>query len=208
MTAIAAAVMAGAAAGLSIAIPFGPTSLYLIERTLCDGARAGVVTGLGVATVHVAYSCAALALGIFTYGGAHGAALMTMLSGLVLTYFALRTWRRQLLPIEVPILQSDFRKMYFDAIAFGSLNPLTPALCAAALTAMSGAVAPGGGVIFGVFIGSLIWWSALTMAVSAMRQTIGPGTLRFANRLASILLAGLAISMLFRGAHDLATGVF
>jgi len=207
MTAIAAAVMAGAAAGLSIAMPLGPTSFYLIERTLADGARAGMATGLGVATVHVAYSSVALALGLVTYGGAHGAALMTVLSGLVLACFAFRVWKRQLLPTGVRSLQSGLKRAYLDAVTFGLLNPLTPALCAAAVTAVAGAVQPGGPVIVGVFVGSLIWWSGLALAVSAMRQTISPRVLRFANRAAGILLAFLAMSMLFRGAQGLATGV-
>lgn len=207
MTAIAAAVMAGAVAGLSIAIPFGPTSLYLIERTLADGARAGMATGLGVATVHVAYSTVALAFGLVTYGGAHGTALMTVLSGLVLTCFAFRVWKRQVLPMDVQSLRLGARRAYLDAVAFGSLNPLTPALCAAAITAMTGAVSPGGPVILGVFVGSLIWWSGLTLAVSAMRQAISPRVLRFANRAAGIFLAMLAMSMLFRGAHGLAAGI-
>ncbi len=207
MTVVTAAVMAGAAAGLSIAIPFGPTSFYLIERTLADGVRTGMVTGLGVATVHVAYSAIALTFGLISYGGAHGTALMTVFSGLIMAFFAFRVWKRHLVSTGVRSRLPGLKRAYFDAVAFGLLNPVTPALCAAAVTAMAGAASPGSLVVLGVFVGSLMWWSGLSLAVSAMRQNISARILRHANRAAGILLAFLAMSMLFRGAQEFATGL-
>ena len=50
----------GLLAGLSIAVPVGPMSLLCIQRTLASGMRVGLCTGLGAATVNVAYAAVVL----------------------------------------------------------------------------------------------------------------------------------------------------
>jgi threonine/homoserine/homoserine lactone efflux protein len=65
-----AALLAGLAAGLAIAVQVGAVSLLLIESALVAGPRAGVAAGMGVATVDFGYAAIAAAA-----GGAAGAAL-------------------------------------------------------------------------------------------------------------------------------------
>lgn len=198
-----ACLLAGAGAGLSIAIPFGPTSMMCVERTLADGMRAGMAAGLGVATVHLSYSTIALVGGMTLMSQPETANLLTFAAGLLLLYFAARLWRR-----DVVFVQGDgalsFRRAYCGAICLGFLNPVTPALCAASLTAFASQIAaPGGLLPLGVFAGSLIWWLMLAVCVSLLRRRLNVGTLTLANRGAGILLVLLGISMLAKSFEGL-----
>lgn len=199
MSGIATSVLAGAGAGLSIAIPFGPTSLYLVERTLADGMRAGVATGLGVATVHLAYSTLVVAAGFGSFEDPKSAALLTFASGLVLAYFAWRIWSRDLHLASVVPKPASLARNYCDALGLGLLNPLTPALCAAALTAVAGGVSMTTELlVIGVFAGSMAWWFALTTAVSLLRRHLSLRHLALANRAAGLFIVIIAVSMLVR----------
>src|SRR5271154_3976888 len=45
--------------GFSIAAPVGPIGVLCIRRSLADGRRVGLATGLGAATADAAYGCVA-----------------------------------------------------------------------------------------------------------------------------------------------------
>jgi len=192
--------LAGVAAGLSIAAPFGPTSMMCIERTLTDGVRAGISTGFGVATVHLTYCSAALVGGMSLLNRPEALCLLSFGAGALLLYFAARLWRRELAPVTAGRLPSNFRRDYCGAICFGFLNPVTPALCAAAMTAISGGVASSSGILpLGVFMGSFAWWVIVSLGFSKLRLKLTLGNLTLANRAAAVLLAVLALSMLAKG---------
>src|SRR3954447_21809656 len=59
----AAALTAGIAAGLAIAMQFGAVSLLLVETAVAGGPRAGLAAGMGVATVDLLFAAAAAAAG-------------------------------------------------------------------------------------------------------------------------------------------------
>lgn len=65
-----AALLAGLAAGLAIAMQVGAVSLLLVEAAVVSGPRVGVAAGMGVATADLGFAAVAAAA-----GGAAGAAL-------------------------------------------------------------------------------------------------------------------------------------
>ena len=204
-----ACLLAGAGAGLSIAAPFGPTSMMCVERTLANGVRAGVATGLGVATVHLTYSTLAFVGGIQIMSRSENANILSFATGLLLLYFSARLWRRELVAVTPVGLRPSFSRSYCSAIGFGFLNPVTPALCAAALTAFSSHIAsPGGLLPVGVFFGSFSWWLVLSISMARLRCKLNLEVLALANRGAAVFLAIFGISMLlksFGGMSQIAT---
>jgi threonine/homoserine/homoserine lactone efflux protein len=59
----AAALIAGLAAGLAIAMQVGAVSLLLVETAVVGGPRVGIAAGLGVATVDLMFAAAAAVAG-------------------------------------------------------------------------------------------------------------------------------------------------
>src|SRR5437868_8695579 len=97
----AATLLAGAGIGFSVAAPIGPIGIMCIQRTLTSGVAAGLLTGLGAATVHVAYGVVA-AYGLEAIAkpwiDGHAAAL-GVISATLLLGFAVRT-RRTAIALE------------------------------------------------------------------------------------------------------------
>lgn len=201
-----ACLLAGAGAGLSIAIPFGPTSMMCVERTLTDGKRAGLAAGLGIATVHLVYSTIALLGGMALTSQPGTESLLSFAAGLLLLYFAARLWRRNLVVVTHGGVPSSFGRVYCSAICFSFLNPVTPALCAASLAAFASQIAtPGGLFPIGVFAGSFAWWSLLALGVSVIRQRLSAEILGIANRGAGVFLVVLGLSMLAKSFEALSS---
>src|SRR5829696_5685258 len=86
-------VLAGIGVGVAVAAPVGPMGVLCIQRTLCLGFAAGLSTGLGAATVHLAFgTVAALGLGamISTWIGTGAAQALSLVSAGLLFWFAAR----------------------------------------------------------------------------------------------------------------------
>ena len=196
---IETSLLTGAMVGVSIAAPFGPSSMLCVERALNGGIASGLVCGFGVATVHLAYgilvSLGGLALLAFTQGNLGFA----MMSSLTLLVFAFRSLTKVavLEPLERPHV--GLAATYLGALAFGLFNPLPPLMFAAMSPVLLAAGTPADGwAIAGVFFGSLAWWSLLTTAICCNRGNLPQGFMRLSNRAAGVMLAVMAVIITIR----------
>src|SRR5687768_14276108 len=79
--------------GFLIAVPVGPIGVLCIRRTLADGWRVGLATGLGAATADALYgSIAAFGLTALTGALMGGRTWMALAGGLFLVYLGVRTF--------------------------------------------------------------------------------------------------------------------
>lgn len=188
-----ATLASGVAVGFTVAAPVGPMGILCIQRTLASGAAAGLATGLGAATVHLAYSALAV-VGLGTLVESFAAAnssLLSALSGGTLVWFAMRMRRP---PVDVHVTSQPGRvrwlSAYASAIGLAIANPLTIILFCAALHTL---IAPSVGLLLiaGVFIGSATWWAMLSTAIAAARSRIDGSILALSGQLASLVLFGL-----------------
>ena len=203
MIVLTTAFHAGFGVGLAVALPIGPMGLLCIQRTLAAGLGAGVMTGLGAATVHAAYGAAAIlglkASTIATIEG--GALILQLLSAMLLVVFAVRLLRKQVaLGATQGGMAVPFHACYRDALILGIANPLTLVLLAAAIPSLTGlgdgVHAPA--VLLGLFCGSVAWWLTLSTSVSLLRAQLGAGALRRINIAAGLMLAGMAVVIVTR----------
>ena len=79
--------------GFSIAAPVGPIGVLCIRRTLAEGRRAGLVSGLGAATADLFYGCVA-AFGLtfisqFLINQENG---LRLVGGIFLLYLGIKTF--------------------------------------------------------------------------------------------------------------------
>ncbi len=195
-----AALFAGIGIGFTVAAPIGPMGMLCIQRTLASGMATGLATGFGAATVHLAYSAlAVLGLGSLAQPWVEAnAAGFGFVSALTLLWFAMRTHRGSTTLLEAgEIDKVRLTRAYLSAIALGFTNPLTVILFLAALHAFSTqSAAPP--LVVGVFVGSAIWWTALSAMVATARSRLTPRMLSLSSRFASLILLGLGTTMLIR----------
>jgi threonine/homoserine/homoserine lactone efflux protein len=197
-----AAILAGVAAGLAIAVQVGPVSLLLIEAAVVDGPRAGAAAGMGVATADLAFAAVAA-----TAGGAAGAALSShqaeirLVAALVLAAIAIRG----LLALSTGVRErgraapdaatgtATVRGHYARFLAITAANPLTVASFAAVAAALA-LDGPAAAIAFagGVGAASGAWHLALATAAGHSGRWMTPRVRRvlaIGGRLAVLAIA-------------------
>ena len=189
-----APLIAGALVGLSIAVPIGPMGLLCIQRTLASGMRTGLSSGLGAATVNVAYGAVILfGMGQLAPWMAGASRLLSALGGAFLLWSAFRTLRRrQTATTTAASAPLSPLNAYGSAVAFNATNPMSLVLIMALLTPVVGGSAPPVSdalmLLFGMFAAAASWWVCLTGGVAMLRSRLTPAMLSHVNRAAGMLL--------------------
>lgn len=190
-------VVAGVTLGLSVALPFGPMSLVCVQRSIADGVRHGLVTGLGAASAHGVFASAAL-LGrdaisseLMRWSGP-----IRWLSAALLLWLGIRTLVRRSRPTG-QVTRTGIPAAYGSGLALALSNPMTvlPYLALA-----SGAAAGDTtGQLFsswsvpGVMAGALAWYALLSTVFAAFRPGLLRELLRPLNLVAGSILVVFAI---------------
>ncbi len=184
--------------GFTIAAAVGPISLLVIRRTLAEGQRYGLVSGLGVATADATYGAiAAFGLSAITDVLVNARQVLGLVGGLFLLWLAWRTIRST--PTEaatVTTARRGYAGAYLSILGLTLANPMTIlsfGALFAGLGVTSGATGDAALVVLGVLIGSTTWWIVLTTAVATLRGRITPEWLHWVNIVSGVIIGAFAI---------------
>jgi threonine/homoserine/homoserine lactone efflux protein len=201
-----APLIAGALVGLSIAAPIGPMGLLCIQRTLASGMRAGLSSGLGAATVNVAYGAIVLfGMGQLAPWMASATRVVSALGGVFLLWSAFRTLRRRVSGPSNGGATLSPLTAYGSAIAFNATNPMSLVLIMALLAPVIGRSVPPLGdaimLLLGMFAAAASWWVCLTGGVALLRSRLTPAMLSRVNQAAGVFLTIYGALALARSAR-------
>ena len=196
MDAIALAGLKGLAVGFSIAAPVGPIGLLCIRRTLTGGWGLGFATGMGAATADMVYGLAAAA-GLTAVAellvGARQ--LLQFAGGAALIWLGLSFLRAEAPRAQMGAGSTGLAAAYATTFLLTLANPATILSFAAVMAGLGAMSASGQTVVLvaGVFVGSALWWLALSTAVSLIRHRLPEPVLVWINRAsgAAIMLCGI-----------------
>ena len=184
--------------GFTIAAAVGPISLLVIRRTLAEGQRYGLVSGLGVATADATYGAiAAFGLSAITDVLVNARQVLGLLGGVFLLSLAWRTVRSA--PTEaasVTTARRGYAGAYLSILGLTLANPMTIlsfGALFAGLGVTSGATGDAALVVLGVLLGSTTWWIVLTTAVATMRRRITPALIHRINLASGVVIGAFAI---------------
>src|SRR4051794_32476756 len=193
-----AALIAGLAAGLAIAMQVGAVSLLLVETAVAGGPRAGIAAGMGVATVDLLFAAAAAAAGA-TAGAVLAAheteiQLLAAAAPTVIAGPGLIGVRRALAEKHSErVREAPARAHYVRFFAITSVNPLTIASFAAVAASLPlGDATAALAFAVGVGAASAGWHLALTAAAGHAGRWITPRiqrALAIGGRVAVLLIA-------------------
>lgn len=184
--------------GFAIAAAVGPIGLLCIRRTLVEGAKVGVASGLGAATADGIYA----SIAVFGLTAASDLLVgerrpLGIVGGCFLVALAVHAL------ISRPEAASDrpprtLLSAYATTVGLTIANPATILSFAAAFVGLglAGHEAPvAAALVLGVFSGSASWWLVLAGGVSAFRDRLGSGAIRSlaTGSNALIGLLGLAV---------------
>jgi threonine/homoserine/homoserine lactone efflux protein len=194
--------------GFCVAAPIGPVGILCINRSLGGGAVLGLATGLGASTVQVGWILLATAGagGAMIIGsGSEGAHLASLGTATLLIWMGIRAIRHSgnIPPsLKAPPNLLICLTTYASGVMLAASNPTTGLLF---ITAAPAITPPGMGGFetkialgAGTFLGSAIWWAALSGSVAIFRSRLQPGVIQIVNRGAGVLLISLAGGVLVR----------
>lgn len=172
--------MAGAAAGLGVAVPVGAMGVLLIQEGMRDR-RGAVAAATAMAVVDLAYAAAATALGPLVASALSGVeAWVRLVAAAVLGVIAVRGLlaSRHTAPAtgQNESAPGGPVRTFTRFAALTLINPTTALYFAALTTAQGAALSAGAaGAVFvgGVFVASLVW-QQLLVAISSSRAPGSP----------------------------------
>ena len=192
----------GIVVGVVIAVPVGPVGVMCVRRTIFEGKLAGFVSGLGAATADAVFGIIAASgltvvsdwlLGYQWWLRGAGGCLLLLIGGRSL----LVTPQAKLASPPDPESLSWY---YASTFALTLTNPVTVLVFIAIFAAvgLSGAEATLGRaaiLVLGVWVGSLLWWLALSFSIGLAVRSFEPRHLAWINRGsgAILLVSGVAL---------------
>ena len=176
--------------GFSIAAPVGPIGVLAIRRTLAEGWRVGLATGLGAATADAVYGCIAGFGLTFVSGFLIGQAFwLKLIGGLFLCYLGWQTWRSKPATEAANLQSNGLLAAYGSTFLLTLTNPMTILAFSALFAGLGvmGSSASASLLVLGVFCGSALWWLTLSSSVSLFRNRVSQ-RLNWLNRISGLIL--------------------
>lgn len=197
--------------GFAIAAPVGPIGVLCIRRTIANGIVSGLATGTGAALADAFYGAiAAFGLTFVAEFLKSYSAAMQLLGGIFLIYLGFKIFMQRpkaadLVTGEKKIhnareIVSDFFTTFFLTLT----NPAT-IFSFVGIFAGFGLVEEGvvhyelsAVMVFGVFLGSLLWWCILSGGVGLFRHKLDRRGLRAINMISGMVIGGFGAAFLGR----------
>lgn len=188
--------------GFSIAAPVGPIGILVIRRTLSEGRLMGFITGLGAALADAVYGAlGAFGLTLITTWLVNSEGWLRIVGGLFLCWLGIRTLLAKPAERAASLSAATRLAAFVTTFALTLTNPLT-ILSFIAVFAAWGVANDSNDplaaltVVSGVFIGSALWWLALSGGVSLLRHRITPTVLLWINRLSGVIVLAFGLRAL------------
>ncbi len=191
----------GLIVGLGASIPLGPLGVLCIQKTLSKGKLSGFLTGLGASVSDTFYSTISL-LGLFLVDDFvnNNKGLVFLVGGVIIFLIGLRVYSSN----PVKQIRQKHKKSskvgdFFEAFAMTITNPgsifLIFAMFAAVRFDVSAFETEARSVVYtvlwGIFLGSALWWFTLTTLVNMFRKKFRLKQLIIMNRIAGVVIAAL-----------------
>jgi threonine/homoserine/homoserine lactone efflux protein len=197
-------------AGLAIAAPVGPIGIICIKRTLDFGFARGFASGLGAAMADGCYGLIAAvsmtsALAIIS----PHANLMNVCAAILLFKIGIDTFRTVPKEASEAAVENEKKGLlaaFFSTLFLTMLNPMTmmsfiAVFAAVGVKELEAAKENTLIIVFGVFLGSLIWWLFLCALVSKVREKLSKNSMGVINRISGLVVICFGFTCLSKLAH-------
>lgn len=192
--------------GFVMCLPLGPIGFLIIRKTVNYNKNIAIIPGIGSAVADIFYgtivgfSIATLTMFLTTYQKYFQLAAAVIL--LVVSFNILRTKTSTLMEKHKKASKSIGRS-FFLGFFLALFNPSTLFLMSTTLTMLGVTHHPHTlfteiSIVFGLFLGELLWWLFLTRLTDWLKNTIGKGAPVTINTVTGIFLLLLSVSVIIK----------
>jgi len=189
--------------GILVSIPMGPIGVLCVQRTVHQGRRSGLVSGLGAAVADSSFAfIAGFGLTFVTDFFEEQQFYLMFGGALVLMFLGLRLFFTDTIK-EVKKYRMQRANPYTDFMSVFVLtlsNPITIlffGLVFTGLGVVKNNIVHTGTLIGGIFLGAMIWWFTLTTIVSYFRKLFKIRIIFWINKVAGILIVLFGLIALY-----------
>jgi len=184
----------GALAGLAISAPVGPVNVLCISRTITGSRAAGLISGLGAAAADTIYGAiAGFSISFIIAFLLRELFWIRLAGGLLLIAIGIRYYFKKPKSIKESRSQSVHSGLP-TAFLLNLTNPTTVLsfLAVLAVLGMSRERSLWHTLLLvgGIFIGSMLWWTALAVIAGHFRDRVNDRSLLWMNRIAGLAIGG------------------
>ncbi len=195
--------------GFIAAAPIGPVNILVIQRALQKGIGSALAMGSGAALGDMLFaSIAAFGLSALSTELNASRSMMQVIGGLIMVAFALFLWRSH--PHLNDPTRPPPRTQHMAAALFimTITNPATILWFVATFQAVgfaqiglqsAEAARNAFWVVFGAFVGSMLWWLCIAGFASLWRAKINDRHLEIANHAAALVLGAFGLAAVAAG---------
>ena len=189
--------------GVAVAVPIGPVLILIVQKTLCNGRRSGLVASIGSAVADTIFGAVGIfALGLIQSFVDEHQGLIMMVGGIVLAFVGYLMFRKDVrLSLGTRSAGSDL-SYAVQAAGCALSNPGALAFMLAVLALFgldSGSVqAPIAIILLFIFVGQMLYWVLVTWIVSRFLK-FKPDTLHKISKVSGILIIILGAFFLVEG---------
>lgn len=189
----------GVAIGYAMAIPIGPAGVLCLRTTLTGGRMRGMSIGLGAATADlILASVAAFGLTFVSDMIVREQFWLRVGGGALLLVLGIRLLMLRKKEPVVPFLEKNWIGSYCSVILLGLTNPMTvfSFLAVFAFFGLGHAMTllAGSFLVFGIFIGSSLWFVTLGYVATSFRKQLESGGSQWVNRVAAFLILACGVA--------------
>lgn len=187
--------------GVSIAAPVGPIGLLCIQRTVLQGRLSGFISGLGAATADAVYgSIAGFGIDLVSNFLINQRMWIHLIGGGLLLLFGIKGIFAK--PAEYAAQPSNNARgiwwSYLSTFLLTITNPMTILSFIAVFAALGvdnslHKYNSASLTVFGVFLGSALWWLTLSGITGWLRGKFNRTTLLWSGRLSALIIIGFGI---------------
>lgn len=188
--------------GISIAAPVGPIGILCIKRSLTRGYAAGFATGLGAALADLMYAIVA-GFGLTAVSSflIKQQPLLYFIGGLVLTALGIKTLFSPPITQPLTIKGKSFLSTTLETMILTLTNPFTILAFVAAFAGIGLGVEDHNYksallLCLGVFLGSALWFTALSTTMAFFRSKCNPFVIARINTISGFFLVGAGIALI------------
>ncbi|MEW9701090.1 LysE family translocator [Paenibacillus sp. SI8] len=180
--------------GITIAAPVGPIGVLCIRRTIAFGRLHGFLSGLGAATADAFYGViAGFGLTLISNFLLDQKLLLQAVGGLFLCYLGVQTYRSKPAADPAKANEESRFKSYVSTFMLTITNPMTimsflGVFAGLGMGNAQGNVGASVALVIGVFLGSALWWLALSLTVGIFRDRLKVSTFRWINRISGVIV--------------------
>lgn len=186
----------GLVIGFLIAAPVGPIGVLCIRRTLVECRSSGFFSGLGAATADAVYGCVAgFGLTFFSNILIIHQAWLRLIGGLFLCSLGVKTFLAKPVERVASYKGRGLIGAYTSTFFLTLTNPMTilsfsVIFAGLGLASTNGSYGTAAALVFGVFIGSSMWWLILCCSVGVFRESFDHRGLQWVNIISGAIITG------------------